>query len=256
MGISAKRLTYLEPSLSILNQYVEGMNLVFLGKGKLAQVTMEIAQERGHQLVGVHDSAHPWVTPINKNDVDMVFEMSRPELVHAHVLSALEQGLPMVIGTTGWYDRLPEIKEHCERLEGSVLWASNFAPGVQVFRRLGRTLAAMLDALPDFQLELHESHHLQKLDSPSGTAIQTAQDLLSSSNRYRRWLPELSADPQTLPIISHRLEDEVGTHTLVAQSDFEHISLEHKANHRRAFGLGAVLAAEWLKQRQGFLRED
>ncbi|MFM7178451.1 MAG: hypothetical protein ACKOX5_02965, partial [Bacteroidota bacterium] len=120
------------------------MNLVFLGNGKLAQVTMEIAQEWGHRLVAVHDSSHPWVQPLAKHEADMVFEMSRPDLVHTHVLAALEQGLPVVIGTTGWYDRLPQIQETCDRLEGSVLWASNFAPGVQIFRRLGRSLAAML----------------------------------------------------------------------------------------------------------------
>lgn len=232
------------------------MNLVFLGNGKLAQVTMEIAQERGHRLVAVHDSAHPWVKPLAKHEVDMVFEMSRPDLVHAHVLAALEQGLPIVIGTTGWYDRLPQIQETCDRLEGSVLWASNFAPGVQIFRRLGRSLAAMLEALPEFKLELHEAHHLQKLDSPSGTALQTAQDLLSLSTRYQQWSPELSDDPHILPVISHRKEGEVGTHTLRASSAFEQISLEHQAHHRRAFGVGAVLAAEWLKQRKGFFSVD
>lgn len=232
------------------------MNLVFLGNGKLAQVTMEIAQERGHQIVAVYDSARPMVAPLSKDGVDLVFEMSRPELVCHHVLAVLEEGLPVVIGTTGWYERMEELKDHCVRLNGRVLWASNFAPGVQIFRRLGRSLAGMLDALPEFRIELHESHHREKLDSPSGTAIHTANDLLSSSTRLIRWVPGPSDDPRELPVISHRLEGEVGTHTLMAQSDFELISLEHKANNRRAFGIGAVLAAEWLQQRQGFFRID
>jgi len=232
------------------------MNLVFCGKGKLAQVTMEVAQERGHHLVAVHDSAHPWVTPIDTKQVDLVLEMSRPELVHGHVLAALEQGLPVVIGTTGWYDGMHQIRQHCERLNGSVLWASNFAPGVQIFRRLASRLALLLEAMPEFRMELHESHHLQKLDSPSGTAVHTAMDILSGSGRLDRWVPGPSSNPRELPVISHRSEGEVGTHTLRASSDFEHISLEHKANHRRAFGVGAVLAAEWLSQRKGFFSID
>lgn len=232
------------------------MNLVFLGKGKLAQVTMEIANERGHHLMAVYDSAHPWTSPTDQNGVDMVFEMSRPELVLAHVSAALEQGLPVVIGTTGWYEQLPQIKELCERLDGSVLWASNFAPGVQIFRRLAQRMAVMLDAMPEFRMELHETHHLQKLDSPSGTAVHTATDILSISRRLARWVPGASSEPAELPVLSHRKEAEVGTHKLNAQSIDEEISLEHRANNRRAFGIGAVLAAEWLSQHKGFFGID
>jgi 4-hydroxy-tetrahydrodipicolinate reductase len=232
------------------------MNIAFAGNGKLARVTMSFAQERSHHVATVYDSARPVLLPMPAKGVDLFFEMSRPELVVPHVLAALEAGLPVVIGTTGWYERMHEIKQYCNQLKGSVLWASNFAPGVQIFRRLARSMAVVLDALPEFRMELHESHHLQKLDSPSGTAVHTAGDILSGSGRLQRWVHRPSTDPAELPVISHRLEGELGTHTVWAQSEFEGISLEHRANDRRAFGVGAVLAAEWLLQHRGFFSID
>lgn len=229
------------------------MNLVFIGKGKLAQATMEIAGDRGHHLLAVHDSHNTIGNSWNHRGADLVFEMSRPDLVMSHARMAMEAGLPVVIGTTGWYSRMEELKGLCEQMNGSVLWASNFAPGVQIFRRLSRTLAGILDVLPEFRLELHETHHPQKLDRPSGTAIHTAQDMLSASSCLTRWEPEAQqSDPHVLPIHSHRIDGEVGTHTLIAQSPWETLTLDHKALHRRAFGLGAVMAAEWLHHRHGF----
>lgn len=232
------------------------MNLAIAGKGKLAQVTMSIARSRGHQVATIYDSSNPVVVPIAAQGVDLLMEMSRPDCVVPHVLAALDAGLPVVIGTTGWYDRMHEVRQYCERLNGSVLWASNFAPGVHIFRKLAQTMAVMLDALPEFRMELHESHHLQKLDSPSGTAVHTAMDILSGSGRLDAWVPGPSSNPRELPIISHRLEAEVGTHTLLVHSEDEGITLQHKAKNRRAFGVGAVLAAEWLTQRQGFFSMD
>jgi 4-hydroxy-tetrahydrodipicolinate reductase len=247
------------------------MNLLFLGHGRLAKVVAEEAAHRGHRVVDFLDSQRPLRSEDLRDEVDMVIETALPEGVIERSAQVLEAGKPLLIGTTGWYHRMSELQSICSHNNGTVLWASNFAPGVQIFRSLAAEAAQRLASLPGYRIELHEAHHLQKKDRPSGTAVHTAMDLLKVRPDWSGWIQgeegeegkdqrSVAGDhqapdhpPQTeLSIFSHRTENEVGTHTLRMQGAYESLEWTHRALNRRAFGWGAVSAAEWLQNRRGW----
>ncbi len=259
------------------------MNLLFLGHGRLAKVVAEEAAQRGHRVVDFLDSQRPLRSEDLTDEVDMVIETALPEGVIERSAQVLEAGKPLLIGTTGWYHRMSELQSICSHNNGTVLWASNFAPGVQIFRSLAAEAAQRLASLPGYRVELHEAHHLQKKDRPSGTAVHTAMDLLKVRPDWSGWIQGEEGEegkeekegkegkdhrslaghqapdhpPQTeLRIFSHRTENEVGTHTLRMQGAYESLEWTHRAVDRRAFGWGAVSAAEWLQNRRGWYSID
>lgn len=241
------------------------MNLLFLGHGKLAKAIAQEAEDRGHGIVAFFDSHRQLATEDLNEGVDLVVETALADGLVERATCVLESGKPLLIGTTGWYSRMNEVQEICSRNNGSVLWASNFAPGVQVFRSLAVEATKRLSTLPGFRVELHEFHHLQKKDQPSGTAVHTAMDLLEVRPDWSGWIHGESLvsagkefqGPQTeLPIFSHRTENEVGTHTLRLMGPFESLEWTHRALDRQAFGWGAVSAAEWLLGRPGWYSID
>ncbi|MFZ9681330.1 MAG: 4-hydroxy-tetrahydrodipicolinate reductase [Bacteroidia bacterium] len=241
------------------------LRLLFLGQGRLAQVVAQAAQERGHQILGFKNSTEPLQASDLNEEVDLVMDTALPQGLMERAALVLESSKPLVIGTTGWYDRMPELQALCHQKNGSVLWASNFAPGVQIFRSLAAEAVARLAALPGFRVELHESHHLNKKDQPSGTAVHTAMDLLKARPDWQGWVDgrELNQEAfsehpgvSALPIFSHRDQDEVGTHTLRMRGPHEEMEWTHKALDRQAFGWGAVAAAEWLSSRKGWFSVD
>jgi 4-hydroxy-tetrahydrodipicolinate reductase len=241
------------------------LRLLFLGQGRLAQVVAQAAHDRGHRILGFRTSTAPLQAHDLNEEVDMVVDTALPQGLVQRATLVLDGGKPLLIGTTGWYDHMPELQAICHQKNGSVLWASNFAPGVQIFRSLAAEAVARLAALPGFRVELHETHHLNKKDQPSGTAVHTAMDLLKVRPDWKGWVdghtipkenrmePKSSAD---LPIFSHRDQDEVGTHTLRMTGPFEEIEWTHRALDRQAFGWGAVAAAEWLYRRKGWFSVD
>lgn len=241
------------------------LRLLFLGQGRLAQVVAQAAQERGHQILGFKNSTEPLQARDLNEEVDLVMDTALPQGLMERAALVLESSKPLVIGTTGWYDSMPELQALCHQKNGSVLWASNFAPGVQIFRSLAAEAVARLAALPGFRVELHESHHLNKKDQPSGTAMHTAMDLLKARPDWQGWVDgrelkqeAFSEQPgvSALPIFSHRDQDEVGTHTLRMRGPYEEMEWTHKALDRQAFGWGAVAAAEWLYSRKGWFSVD
>jgi len=247
------------------------MNLLFLGHGRLAKVVAEEAAQRGHRVVDFLDSQRPLQSEDLRVDVDMVIETALPEGVIERSTQVLEAGKPLLIGTTGWYHHMSELQAICSHNNGTVLWASNFAPAVQIFRSLAAEAAQRLASLPGYRIELHEAHHLQKKDRPSGTAVHTAMDLLKVRPDWSGWIQgeegedlrslfghqvPMNQSQTELRIFSHRTENEVGTHTLRMQGAYESLEWTHRAVDRRAFGWGAVSAAEWLQNRRGWYSID
>lgn len=247
------------------------MNLLFLGHGRLAKVVAEEAAQRGHRVVDFLDSQRPLQSEDLTDEVDMVIETALPEGVIERSTQVLEAGKPLLIGTTGWYHRMSELQAICSHNNGTVLWASNFSPGVQIFRFLAAEAAQRLASLPGYRIELHEAHHLQKKDRPSGTAVHTAMDLLKVRPDWSGWIQgeegedlrslsghqaPMNQSQTELRIFSHRTENEVGTHTLRMQGAYESLEWTHRAVDRRAFGWGAVSAAEWLQNRRGWYSID
>lgn len=217
------------------------MRILVLGHGKTGRLVAEVAAEHGH---GVHvldakenQGAAALTAPFVAG-FDVVIDFTTPEAVVQNMRACLATGAKMVIGTTGWYDKLPDMRGIAERREAGLLYGTNFSVGVQVMLQLA---AQMGEALKDagYRFEIEETHHASKLDSPSGTALSLGAALKNSSGAAE------------VPIKASREGDETGLHVLIATSDADRITLRHESFSRRAFAEGAVRAAEWLSTRTG-----
>lgn len=186
---------------------------------------------------------------------DVAIEFSTPATAAGNVLRCFEAGVPVVSGTTGWSDRLSEMKSLCEKGEGTLLWASNFSIGVNIFRALNRYLAGIMNAFPQYSPRMVETHHVHKLDHPSGTAITLAEEIIDKTDRIGCWKePEsgTAENPECMMIDHIRSGEVPGIHTIIWDSPVDTISMTHSAKSREGFALGAVMAAEWLAPRRGW----
>jgi 4-hydroxy-tetrahydrodipicolinate reductase len=211
-----------------------------------------IAVERGHRIGGIIDvDNREEFTAENLQKAQAAIEFTGPLTAFENVVRCLEYGLPVVCGSTGWYGRLNEAKQLCAARGGSMLCASNFSLGVNIFFELNRTLARLMKRFPEYSAGIKEIHHLRKLDAPSGTAITLAEGIMDENPDVKGW--ELDGDGQNgiLPVHAVRENDVPGTHTVKYASDIDDIEITHTAHSRRGFALGAVLAAEYIHSRKG-----
>lgn len=223
----------------------------------MGHLIAEIARNRGHKIVCTIDVDN--ADAFNSEDfrsADAAIEFSTPGTAVDNILRCFAAGVPVVSGTTGWLDALPELRDMCDKGKGTLLYGSNFSIGVNVFMAVNRYLAKVMNDFPDYTPSMVEIHHIHKLDHPSGTAITLAEDLVQAVGRIDAWEePEPGKDPDThkLPI-EHVREGEVpGTHIVTWDSPVDKITISHEAKSRQGFALGAVKAAEWVKGRKGYL---
>jgi len=227
------------------------MKLGILGYGKMGKAIEQIAVQQGIEIVWrIGREERP--TPEILRQADVAIEFTRPEVAFENVMLCLRAGIPVVSGTTGWLEQLPEAENFCLKNSGALLWASNFSVGVNLFFALNRRLAQLMATRPEYAASLIETHHIHKLDAPSGTAITLAKELIQNADRYTGWslLPEPPASDE-IPITAIREDEVPGTHLLRWQSSVDEISIEHRAHSRAGFAAGAVLAAQWLADKQG-----
>jgi 4-hydroxy-tetrahydrodipicolinate reductase len=214
------------------------MLLLILGKGKTGSLVAEVARERGHS-VRVLDQAEnrgaAALTAPAVAGVDVFIDFTTPHAALENMRAILALGGRIVVGTTGWYDKLDEMKALAQRRGGSLIYGSNFSVGVQKFFRLAEVLAE----LDGYTFEIGETHHTSKLDSPSGTAL-IARQIIESVRPGTK-----------VEIESHRVGDAAGEHVVTASSEYDTLVLKHESRNRRAFALGAVRAAEWLNGKNG-----
>lgn len=222
------------------------MNIALLGYGKMGKLIEQIAIKRQHKIVAIKDIDRP---EIDFSNVSMGIDFSTPEAAYENIVGCLENGIPVISGTTGWLDKYDEVEELCKVKEGTFLYASNFSLGVNVFFALNSYLAKLMNPLNQYEVSLEEIHHIHKLDAPSGTAISLAEDIISQT-RYEGWLMK-EADDNTIKIMSERKGEIPGTHKVIYSSDVDSIEIEHIAHSREGFALGAVVAAEWLLGKTG-----
>ena len=222
------------------------MKIALLGYGKMGKTIEKIAIKRGHQVV-LKANKHPETADIANADVAIDFSV--PEAAFENIKRALSVGVPVVSGTTGWLDRYEEIVSFCNDKNGTFLYASNFSVGVNLFFKLNEFLAKMMDKVSGYDVAIEEIHHIHKLDAPSGTAISLAEQLITHSS-YENWKLGGSGD-KTVPIIAIREGEVPGTHTVTYKSEIDQISIKHEAFGRDGFALGAVIAAEWIKDKKG-----
>src|ERR1700761_5056109 len=215
------------------------MIFLVLGRGKTGRVVADVASQRGHsvRVIGEEENANASaLTAPMLAGMDAVFDFTTPQAVLSNVRACLANGARVVVGTTGWDDKLDEVRSICDRRKGALVYGANFSVGVQAMYRLARQLGPLV---PGFEISITETHHHGKKDKPSGTALAIKQALLEGDSSLN------------IEIVSHREGDHVGTHTIVAKSGDDVIQICHEAFSRRNFAEGAVRAAEWLYGRTG-----
>jgi 4-hydroxy-tetrahydrodipicolinate reductase len=228
------------------------LKIALIGYGKMGQMIEQKAIKRGHEIVAkidAHSTEEDWKLLSN---ADVAIEFTRPESAAENICKCFALKVPIVVGTTGWYDEYNNIKDKCKEKNGTILTASNFSIGVNLFFHLNKILAQAMDSLPEYNVSIEEIHHTKKLDAPSGTAITLAEGILQYVNRKKSWMLGLDNDNQDILNINAIREDEVpGTHIVTYSSAIDEIEIRHKAYNRKGFAIGAVVAAEWLYGKSG-----
>ncbi|WGD35068.1 4-hydroxy-tetrahydrodipicolinate reductase [Olleya sp. YS] len=222
------------------------MKIALLGYGKMGKAIEAIAIQRGHNIV-IKTSEQ---SGYDITDADVAIDFSVPSAAFNNISNCLNNKVPVISGTTGWLERYNDVVSLCEKQKGAFIYASNFSLGVNIFFELNKVLAKMMAKVDDYNVDIEEIHHTQKLDAPSGTAITLAEGIISNNQAYKAWKLDKSED-KTVPITAKRIPEVPGTHTITYNSTIETIKIEHKAHSRQGFALGAVIAAEWLVGKTG-----
>ena len=221
------------------------MKIALLGYGKMGKAIEKVALERGHEIVLKLDES---VTEINFINASIAIDFSMPNAAYNNIQQALNQNIPIISGTTGWLEDYDKIVALCKEKKGSFLYASNFSLGVNLFFELNTKLAKLMQGF-DYKVSLTETHHTQKLDAPSGTAISLAEQLLPYSSN-NSWTMDTNEINKVL-ITAKRIENVPGTHQVIYTSTVDEIEIKHTAKSRLGFAQGAVLAAEYIEKRKG-----
>ncbi|WP_160718086.1 4-hydroxy-tetrahydrodipicolinate reductase [Chitinophaga solisilvae] len=228
------------------------MKIALIGYGKMGKAIDAIATAKGHEVIlRIDADSQHLLEKEQLGQADVAIEFTTPETAYHNVLKCFEAKVPVVCGTTGWLEKLPAIKELCSKYQGGFLHATNFSIGVNIFFEVNKKLADLMAAQPQYNVWMEEIHHTQKKDAPSGTAITLAEQLLGAVTRKTNWVNASSEQPETLSIISKRIDPAPGTHTITYTSAIDDITITHTAHSREGFAAGAVTAAEWLTGRQG-----
>lgn len=236
------------------------MNIALIGYGKMGKIIEEIAISRGHHIVAKSNSQNP-IESIDFSKVDVAIEFTAPHFAVNHIKHCISNNTPVIVGTTAWNDDLDYVKELVHQKNGSLLYASNFSIGVNIFFDVNRRLAQLMEGKSDYTPSVQEIHHKQKLDAPSGTAVSIANDMLFENEDYSSWIHQENHKPEVrqgqIAVTSFREDGVPGTHVVEYTSEIDTIELKHVAHNRKGFGLGAVIAAEWIVGKNGvFTMQD
>jgi 4-hydroxy-tetrahydrodipicolinate reductase len=229
------------------------MKIVLLGYGKMGKEIEKIALDRKHEIVlKVDETNHSTVTKEQLAAGDVAIEFSTPHTVVDNIYKCFDAKLPVVVGTTGWYDRFEKIEADCNQGNNGLFHATNFSVGVNLFFKVNKYLAELMNNYSEYDVSMEEIHHIHKLDKPSGTAITLAIQILDKFKRKKEWStdPARKNDKDTLFIKDVREGEVPGTHIIKYSSAIDDIEIMHKAHNRKGFALGAVLAAEFMAEKK------
>lgn len=222
------------------------MKIALLGYGKMGRTIEGLAEQAGHEIVFVLDQD---MQEGDLKNADVAIEFSTPEAAYNNIQKCILEGVPVVSGTTGWLDRYEEVLKLCEERNGSFIYASNFSIGVNLFFGLNEYLAKQMKQRSEYDVRITETHHTEKKDAPSGTAISLVEDILENMG-YSNWFLE-GTPGEGVPIEARREGDVKGIHEIEYRSEVDKISIRHEAFSRDGFAKGALLAAEWLQDKKG-----
>ena len=235
------------------------MKIALIGYGKMGKMIESIIKEKGvHEIVFIASSSNnQQLTTNNFTDCDAVIDFSIPSAVIANAKIVLGAGKPLILGTTGWYEHMDELKNLCTKQNGCIVYGSNFSTGVNLFFMLNDFLAKLMKTQKKYHVFIEETHHTQKKDSPSGTAITLANGILENRKWLKEWtnsneLTDEDADETKLAIISNRDGDAIGEHVVTYYSENDSIQIAHEAFDRKGFAEGSIIAAEWALHKKGF----
>lgn len=228
------------------------MKIALFGYGKMGKEIEQIALQRGHEIalkVDVHNAETFLKDELKK--CDAAIEFSTPHTAITNMNKCFDAQVPVVVGTTGWYDKAEEVKKICLEKNACLFYASNFSVGVNIFFKVNEYLARIMNSYPDYDVTVEEIHHVHKLDAPSGTAIFIASQITGNMSRKNTWVNSKPQNKYELEILSKREGEVPGTHTVKYHSSIDDIEIMHKAHNRKGFAIGAVLAAEFVKGKKG-----
>ena len=223
------------------------MKIALLGYGKMGKVIERIALERGHEIVLRKSSSTSYA---GLENADVAIDFSLPTSAVANISECLNNGIPVVSGTTGWLEEYSNMVALCEQKNGSFIYGSNFSLGVNLFFELNNYLAKMMSKFKNYSASMEEIHHTQKLDAPSGTAISLAKGIIENSD-YTNWTMDANPKENEISIEALRIENVPGTHSIFYNSEVDTIEIKHTAHSRDGFALGSIIAAEWLVGKKG-----
>lgn len=228
------------------------LNIALIGYGKMGKAIEETAVKRGHAIVLKIDiDTIEEFTKENLQRCDVAIEFTSPQSAVENILACLDAGIPVVSGSTGWLARWNEVKQKCAAMNGSLVYASNYSVGVNIFFEVNKLLARLMNQQTGYDVSMEEIHHTEKKDAPSGTAITLAEQILENLGRKKQWVNHSSISPEELSIISERIDPAPGTHKIKYSSPVDDIEIIHTAHNRQGFATGAVLAAEFIKGKKG-----
>ncbi len=228
------------------------MNIALIGYGKMGKEIEAIAKERGHNVTLIIDiNNRQELTAENLKKCDVAIEFTSPETAVDNLKACFAAGIPVVCGSTGWLEKIEEVKRDCMEKNSGFFYASNYSVGVNIFFKINKMLASMINATDGYSPSMEEVHHTEKKDAPSGTAITLAEVIMSEINSLKKWVNKAAEAVGELPIVSVREANVPGTHTVRYESDVDYITLSHVAKSRKGFALGAVLAGEFMKGKKG-----
>ncbi|MCX6286079.1 MAG: 4-hydroxy-tetrahydrodipicolinate reductase [Bacteroidetes bacterium] len=229
------------------------MKIALLGYGKMGQEIHKLAEKRGHEIVLIIDNDEEWQEKGPQlKEADVAIEFTTPDSAVDNILNCFESDIPVVVGTTGWIEDIESIRKTCIDDNKSLFLSPNFSIGVNLFFDLNRYLASLMAKWDNYEISIEETHHIHKLDAPSGTAIVLANDIICNIERKEKWVKELQGNPDEVGIKSYRSEDVPGTHIVRYESEMDAIVISHTAKTRKGLALGALMAAEWIKDKRGF----
>ena len=228
------------------------MNIALIGYGKMGHAIEQVAIKRGHQVVLRITSANRHeMKEASLRNADVAIEFTNPVVARENVLQCLRTGVNVVCGTTGWNTHIAEAANEAKELGRAFLHASNFSVGVNIFFEVNKLLASLMDGRADYNVSIEETHHTQKKDAPSGTAITLAEQIIKELGNKDHWTLNDRNDGNAIPITAYRVENVPGTHKVTYSSSIDDIEIVHTAHNREGFALGAVLAAEYINGKTG-----
>ena len=233
------------------------MKIAILGYGKMGKIIEKLAKEKGHDIVlKIDDSNLDKLSVVNLKKADVAIEFTGPEAAFRNISLCFDAEIPVVSGTTGWLDKFDEVKERCQSEKLAFFYASNFSLGVNIFFKLNQHLAKIMNKFEGFDVSVDETHHIHKLDAPSGTAITITEDIISAVDRKSDWVKEKTEYTRQIAIKSFREGENPGAHTVSYNSPIENIIITHESKNREGLAQGALLSAEFIIGKTGVFGMD